>query len=233
MSKARLLIVEDDYAIVRGLKDSFSHCGYQVSTAMDGEAAIQVAKQDCFDLILLDIMLPKRNGFEVCQAIREAAIETPIIMLTAKGEEADVVRGLNIGADDYIAKPFSIKQLQAKCAAFLRRYQKTQVQVYEFGGYCLDFNSRQLKLCENNQIIKLTPKEYELLKLFIRREGRAITRETILNAVWGSHVFTTTRSVDRCVNTLRKKIEKNSVFPQHIISVRNVGYRFKGNAEEL
>lgn len=224
--KPRILIIEDDYAIIRGLKDSFSHQGYEVTTAMDGETAIDTAKQQPFDLILLDIMLPKRNGFEVCESIRAAAIDTPIIMLTAKGEEADIVRGLNIGADDYITKPFSVKQLHAKCAAFLRRYKQAEAPVLTFSHFTLNAETRDLTNTLTQKNTALTPKEYALLHLLLRREGQTFTREAILQAVWGDGILTTFRSVDRCVNTLRKKIEKDTKKPQFLHSIRDVGYRF-------
>ncbi len=226
---ARILLVEDDYAIIRGLKDSFVGHGYEVSTAMDGESAIQAAKTERFDLILLDVMLPKLNGFEVCQAVREAELDTPIIMLTAKGEDEDVVRGLNLGADDYITKPFSIKQLHAKCQAFLRRYKVDQSGEYNFGHFTFNTESRTLMDTRSTQAIALTPKEYALLHLFLRRQGHALTRETILTAVWGDSFLTTLRSVDRCVTTLRKKIEANPKRPEFIQMVRDVGYRFNAD----
>lgn len=222
---ANILIVEDDYAIIRGLKDSFIGKGHYVTTAMDGEEALKAVKEQDFDLIFLDIMLPKINGFEVCSHIRESEIETPIIILTAKGEDEDVVRGLNLGADDYVAKPFSITQVHARANALLRRYSKSTPQEYSFGTFTLHLGSRELR-DDNKNIIKLTPKEYAMLEFFLRKEGQALTRETLLNAVWHSSVLTTTRSVDRCVNTLRKKIEENSKVPQFIKSVRDVGYKF-------
>lgn len=224
--KPKILIIEDDYAIIRGLKDSFSHQGYEVTTVMDGESAISTAKQLPFDLILLDIMLPKRNGFEVCESIRAAAIDTPIIMLTAKGEEPDIVRGLNIGADDYITKPFSTKQLHAKCAAFLRRYKQTEAPALAFGDFILNPETRNLTNTLSQKIISLTPKEYALLHLLLRREGQTFTRESILEAVWGDRMLTTFRSVDRCVNTLRKKIETDTKRPKFLHSIRDIGYRF-------
>lgn len=222
----KVLLIEDDYAIIRGLKDSFLEKKYDVTTAMDGEQALKAVKEQKFSLILLDIMLPKINGFEVCAQIRELEIDTPIIILTAKGEDKDIIRGLNFGADDYVTKPFSIAQLHARANALLRRYQTEQKTEHRFGRYHLDTTSRQLHTSDNTQI-KLTPKEYALLEFFLSRAGKALTRSTLLNAVWHSSVLTTERSVDRCVNTLRKKIEDNSREPKHIISVRDIGYRFE------
>lgn len=225
MAKTKILIIEDDYAIIRGLIDSFSKKGYEVSTAMDGEQAIASALSDDYDLILLDIMLPKANGFEICSRIREAEINTPIIMLTARGDEEDIVRGLNLGADDYVTKPFSIKQLHARCEAFIRRHSRNKVSEYRFGGFALNLTTHQLINAEGG-VIKLSPKEYALLQLFVSREGYALTRQTILNVVWKSSILTTERSVDRCVNTLRKKIEANPQKPVFIQSIRDIGYRF-------
>lgn len=228
MHDYKVLIIEDDYAIMRGLRDSYAKKGYQVYTAMDGEQAIATALHTQVDLILLDIMLPKANGFEVCARIREAEIETPIIMLTARGEEEDVVRGLNLGADDYVTKPFSIKQLHARSEAFIRRHAKHKVQEYHFGDYTLNLMSREL-IRLPNELIKLSPKEFDLLHLFLTRQDRVLTRETILNVVWRSSIITTARSVDRCVTTLRKKIESEPKNAQFIQSVRDVGYRFVGD----
>lgn len=225
MTDKTILIIEDDYAIIRGLKDSYSTKGFSVTTAMDGEQAIQIALHNSFDLILLDVMLPKANGFEVCARIREAEIETPIIMLTARGDEDDIVRALNLGADDYVTKPFSIKQLHARSDAFIRRHCRNKISEYRFGAFTLNVTTHQL-IGREGVPIDLSPKEYALLKLFLSREGCALTRQTILNVVWKSSVLTTERSVDRCVNTLRKKIESNPKESKHIQSIRDIGYRF-------
>lgn len=221
----RILIIEDDYAIIRGLKDSFSQKGFNVKCAMDGEQALSEIQSAYFDLILLDIMLPKHNGFEICQHIREASIDTPLVMLTALGDEENIVRGLNLGADDYITKPFSIVQLHAKCEALLRRYKATETTQYTFGNFTFDIHARTLHHAQTGAI-KLTPKEFSLLHLFLRRESRALTRQTILQAAWSGSLLTTERSVDRCVTTLRKKIENNPKHPKHIHVVRDVGYKF-------
>lgn len=219
-----VLIVEDDSSLIRGLKDSFSQAGFKVLTAMDGEQGLHLAIVEPVDLILLDVMLPKMNGYEVCQGVREAQCDVPIIMLTAKGQEQDVVRGLNLGADDYVTKPFSIVELLARANAFLR--SKKPIQEYFFGGFKVDMISR--KLIFSGKEIPLTPKEFGLLALFISRENYALTRETILSAVWGSSVLTTLRSVDRCVTTLRTKLKKYEHCASYIKSIRDVGYRFDG-----
>jgi len=220
-----VLIVEDDPAMLRGLKDNFEFKGYNVLTAADGEDGLNTALDGKPDLILLDIMLPKINGYEICRLIRREGIETPIIMLTAKGQESDIVLGLNLGADDYVTKPFSIKELLARAEAFLRRSRETQKQVYEFGRCRLDISARKLT-CNGTQV-KLSPKEFNLLELFVRKPGRALTRDEILNAVWGYDCFVGTRSIDRFVTTLRNKIEPDPHKPIFIHTVREIGYKFE------
>lgn len=221
----KILIVEDDSTLMRGLRDNFINKGYQVFCAMDGESALEQAKSINPDLVLLDIMLPKLNGYTVCEELRLAEMSMPIIMLSAKGQEQDVVRGLTLGADDYVCKPFSIVELLARVNAFMRRHNQTKETSIEFGQFRLNLDSR--KFFSNDQEIKLTPKEFGLLELFCKRPGRALTRETILNIVWGRGLLTTSRSVDRCVNTLRKKIESDTQNPKHILSIRDIGYRFE------
>jgi len=225
MASETILIVEDDPTMLRGLKDNFEFEGYRVVTATDGEAGLRAALHRRPDLVILDIMLPRINGYEVCQLIRREGIETPIIMLTAKAQESDIVLGLNTGADDYVTKPFSIKELLARAAAFLRRRREAQSRVYRFGECELQPVSR--KLLRRGAEVELTPKEFNLLMLLVSRPGRAYTRDEILRRVWGYDVIVTTRSVDRCINTLRGKIEPDSASPTHIKTVRDIGYRFE------
>ena len=220
-----LLIIEDDPALLRGLKDNFEQAGYAVQTAMDGEAGLNLALDTKPDLILLDIMLPKINGYEVCRLIRKESLDMPIIMLTAKGEEADIVLGLNLGADDYVTKPFGIRELKARVQAFLRRRQQDEPAQFSFGEFVLDVSSRQL--FRQGKEVELSPKEYNLLELFLRKQGKALTRDEILNHVWGYHSLTGHRSVDRFVATLRQKIESDPTQPQFIHTLREVGYRFE------
>ncbi|UCF14378.1 MAG: response regulator transcription factor [Phycisphaerales bacterium] len=220
-----ILIVEDDAAMLRGLKDNFEFKGYQVLTAADGEEGLEKALSGKPDLIVLDIMLPKINGYEVCRLIRKESLEMPIIMLTAKGEESDIVLGLNLGADDYVTKPFSIKELLARTAAFLRRSKLTDEDIYEFGDYQLDIPAR--KLTQDGNEIKLSPKEFKLLELFLKKLGRALTRDEILNAVWGYDCYVGPRSIDRFVTTLRNKIEPDPHNPTFIHTIREIGYKFE------
>jgi DNA-binding response OmpR family regulator len=220
-----VLIVEDDPTMLRGLKDNFEFKGYRVVTAADGEEGLNAALDGKPDLILLDIMLPKINGYEVCRLIREQQLEMPIVMLTAKGQESDIVLGLNLGADDYVTKPFSIKELLARAAAFLRRTRQVEKDVYEFADYRLDISARTLT--RRDEEIKLSPKEFKLLEYFIKRPGRALTRDDILNRVWGYDYFVGPRSIDRFVTTLRNKIEPDPRNPTFIRTIREVGYKFE------
>ncbi len=220
-----ILIVEDDSTMLRGLKDNFEFSGYKVITADDGEKGLNAALDAKPDLIILDIMLPKINGFEICRLIRKEKLVMPIIMLTAKGEESDIILGLNLGADDYVTKPFSVKELLARSAAFLRRRKREEKKSYKFGKFVLDINSR--KLTKNGKEIYLSPKEFSLLEFFLKREGRALTRDEILNQVWGYETYVTNRSVDRFITTLRNKIEPDPQNPTFIRTIRQIGYKFE------
>jgi DNA-binding response OmpR family regulator len=221
----KILIVEDDPTMLRGLKDNFEFKGYRVLTAADGEDGLNAALNEKPDLIILDIMLPKINGYEVCRLIRKEELEMPIIMLTAKGEESDIVLGLNLGADDYVTKPFSIKELLARAAAFLRRSKQAEQDIYEFGDFRLDIPAR--KLTRKGNEIKLSPKEFKLLELFLKKPGRALTRDDILNTVWGYDCYVGQRSIDRFVTTLRNKIEPDPHNPIYIHTIREIGYKFE------
>lgn len=220
-----VLIIEDDSSMQRGLKDNFEYAGYKVVTAADGEAGLNSVLDAKPDLIILDIMLPKINGYEICRVIRKEKLDMPIIMLTAKGEESDIILGLNLGADDYVTKPFSIKELLARAGAFLRRRKQQEQNVYEFGDFKLNISA--CRLCKNGNEIKLSPKEFRLLEFFLKKQGKALTRDEILNAVWGYSSFTSHRSVDRFVTTLRNKIEPDPHNPTFIHTLREIGYKFE------
>ena len=219
-----ILIVEDDATMLRGLKDNFEFKDYRVLTAADGENGLNLALNEKPDLIILDIMLPKINGYEVCRLIRKENLDMPIIMLTAKGEESDIVLGLNLGADDYVTKPFSIKELLARTEALLRRSKQTEQDIYEFADFQLDIPAR--KLTQHGNEIKLSPKEFRLLEYFLKRQGRALTRDEILNAVWGYDCYVGSRSIDRFITTLRNKIEPDPHDPTFIHTIREIGYKF-------
>lgn len=220
-----VLIIEDDSTMLRGLKDNFEYSGYNVIIAADGEAGLNAALDTKPDLIILDIMLPKINGYEVCRLIRKENLDMPIIMLTAKGEESDIVLGLNLGADDYVTKPFSIKELLSRVAAFLRRRKQEVKDSYGFGNFILEISAR--RLLRNGQEVKLSPKEFKLLEFFLKKQGKALTRDEILNIVWGYNSFSGHRSVDRFVNTLRNKIEPDPHNPTFIHTLREIGYKFE------
>jgi DNA-binding response OmpR family regulator len=225
MSAGRILIVEDEPALMRGLQDTFAAKGYEVLCARDGETGLRFALEAQPELILLDIMLPKVNGYEICRAVREQGLEMPIIMLTARGQEEDIVLGLNLGADDYVTKPFKIRELVARANAFLRRYRTQPGQVVAFGDFELDLTAYKLRRCGLE--VELTAKEFALLAFFAKRAGRALARNDILNGVWGNSVIVTPRSVDRCVTTLRSKIERDPHDPQYLQTIRDIGYRFE------
>jgi|SRR5436190_3323937 len=222
---ASILIVEDDPALLRGLRDNFESQGYRVQVARDGREGMSTALANPPDLLLLDIMLPKTNGYEICRAVRAKHLDMPIIMLTAKGREEDIVRGLELGADDYVTKPFSIRELLARAKAFLRRRPPATAVVLEFGNCRLDLDAH--KLFREDREVALTSKEFKLLEFFARRPGRAITRDQILDAVWGNDIIVNDRSVDRCITTLRAKIEADARRPEWIRTIRDIGYRFE------
>jgi len=225
----RVLIVEDDTTLLRVVSDNFASRGFEVETAIDGEDAIEKASRFPADLIILDVMLPKVNGYEVCRYLRQEEIHTPIIFLTAKGEESDILLGLGLGADDYLTKPFSIRELLARAEAVLRRAEiksKGKLEGSEccFGGFQLDFSARKLRGVEG-RAIKLSPREYELLAFLVRHGGEALSREQIMDSVWGFGARVTTRSIDRFITTLRKKIESRP--GEFIETIREYGYRFR------
>ncbi|NCF89830.1 MAG: response regulator [Verrucomicrobiaceae bacterium] len=222
----KVLVIEDDPALMFGLRENLEMEGYMVLTAVDGELGLELARRERPDLIVLDIMLPGLNGFQICRELREDEFDMPIMMLTALGQEDDVVKGLNLGADDYLTKPFSIKVLLARVRNFLRRYRQAEVEIVTFGQFELNRSSQQLS--RGCKLIELTPKEYGLLDYILRNKGRALTRDQILNAVWGSDLIVTQRSVDRCVTSLRSKIEESPSRPKLLKTVQKIGYRFEG-----
>jgi len=220
-----VLIIEDNPAMLRGLEDNFDLKGYRVKTARDGEQGLEAALKDKPDLIILDIMLPKINGFEICSQIRRRNLDMPIIMLTAKDQESDVVMGLNLGADDYVTKPFSIKELLARAEAFMRRRGGEEPDVYEFGNCRLDIVKETFT--RNGQPVKLSPGQFQMLRLFLKRAGCTLTCDEIRSAVWGHSHFVTLRDIDEAVSTLQDKIEPNPGNPTFIHRIIDIGYKFK------
>jgi DNA-binding response OmpR family regulator len=222
----RILIVEDDPAILRGLSDNLTEEHYEVYVAADGQKGYEMGKRENIDLIILDIVLPKMNGQEVCRSLRNDGVQTPILMLTSKKHEMDKVLGLELGADDYMTKPFSIRELHARIKALLRRHVTLQkdIDVYTFGDVTIDFKKFEVK--KGKKDIKLTTKEFRILKFIINHEGNVVSRSMLLNEVWGYDVFPTTRTVDNYILGLRKKLEDNSARPKHIVTVHTTGYKF-------
>jgi two-component system alkaline phosphatase synthesis response regulator PhoP len=222
----RILIVEDDRDIALGLEEDLARHGYEVATVGDGEKAVRSGKEDAWDLILLDLMLPRKDGFEVCQQLRLAGVKTPIIMLTAKTHEAEKVLGLELGADDYVTKPFSPRELRARIHAILRRVAEESRGTHRFGDCEVDFDRGEVRRA--GAPIDVSALEFRLLAAFIRHRGRVLSREQLIDAVWGQGTFVTDRVVDTHVLNLRKKIELVPAKPCHIRSVRGMGYRFDG-----
>ena len=223
----RILIVEDEPTIAIGLQDDLELEGFQAEVVSDGTTAVTRALEGGYDLILLDVMLPGKDGFTVCREVRRAGLRTPIIMLTARGQEADKVTGLGLGADDYVTKPFSPRELVARIQAVLRRAGEAgPAQVCEFGEVKVDF--ARFEASRKGDKIDLTATEFKLLRAFVEHRGRVLSIPQLLDLVWGTDVFLTDRVVYTHVNNLRGKIEDDPSRPRFIVSVRGAGYRFDG-----
>ena len=221
----RVLIVEDEPDMQLGLRDTCEFEGYEVLVAPDGEAGIQQALHAKPDIILLDIMLPKLSGLDVCRYLRKQGIKTPIIMLTARGQEMDKVIGLETGADDYVTKPFGVNELLARVRAHLRRSANfAALEQYSFSDVNLDFKS--YKATKAGKPLELSPREFETLRYLIVHEGQIVTRDQLLEEVWGYNSFPLTRTVDNHIAKLRHKLERSPDEPQHILTVHRVGYKF-------
>jgi DNA-binding response OmpR family regulator len=221
-----ILIIEDDISILRGLKDNLTFEGYQVHTSTDGQVGLKLALENHIDLLLLDIMLPGMNGYEICRRLKKEKPQLPIIMITARGSEMDTVAGLDIGADDYISKPFGIPELLARVRAVLRRSSTDEqdIETYSFGNISLDFKKFQATI--NNEQTELSSKEFAIMKYLIEHEQEVIHRHDLLEKVWGFEITPTTRTVDNYILELRKKLEDNPSNPKHIITIRGAGYKF-------
>ncbi|MDP2885359.1 MAG: response regulator transcription factor [Ignavibacteria bacterium] len=224
----RILIIEDEKDMVTGLKFNLEASGFAVLAAYDGEEGYKLALEKQPDLIVLDLMLPKRNGYEVCRSLKQEIPQIPIVMLTARGQEADIVLGLELGADDYITKPFSVLELIARIKSVLRRTKSgTQIpETYRFGNLEVDFKKYDAR--KKGKPITLSPREYEILKYFVEKQGEIVSREDLLNAVWGYESFPNTRTVDTHIAKLRQKIEDKPDDPQHVITIHGIGYKFLG-----
>ena len=223
----KILIIEDEPGILVSLKDEFESQGYIVHVAEDGEKGLEIAKGEKPDLIILDIMLPVLDGYEVCKKLRMEGATTPIIMLTVKDEEVDKVLGLELGADDYVTKPFSFRELTARVKAIFRRTEEraSDLTCYSFGQIELDFKKYEAK--KKNKKLERTPLEFQMLKLFIQKKEQVLSRDDFLDKIWGEdNVSVSDRTVDSHIANIRKKIEDDPSNPKHILSIRGVGYKF-------
>ncbi len=221
----RILIIEDDRAILRGLKDNLEYESYEVLTATDGEQGYKGIQNHRPHLVILDLMIPKMSGYELCRKIRSEGITTPILMLTARGEEMDRVHGLDLGADDYVTKPFSVPELLARIRAILRRAQPATVlpDHVAFDDVSVDF--KRFEATKAGQAAKLSRKEFGVLRLLAARAGQVVTRNELLDEVWGHESFPTTRTVDNHIASLRAKLEDDPAHPRRLITVHGVGYK--------
>lgn len=226
----RILLVEDELGLVLTLGDRLRSEGYALVVARDGEEGLRQALHESFDAIVLDVMLPKKSGFEVCQELRQAEVDTPILMLTARTQTTDKVRGLKIGADDYLTKPFAMPELLARLEALLRRTTPRPAEplptVYHFGDITVDL--QRMNVSREGNGLTLSAREFELLRYLIEHRGATLSRDQLLNEVWGYHSMPSTRTVDVHVAWLRQKIESDPKRPQFIQTVHGLGYKFVG-----
>ena len=223
---SRILVVEDEEAIALALETDLRMEGYDVEVIADGVAASRRACEGGFDLILLDVMLPGRDGFEVCRDVRGAGVRTPILMLTAKAQEAEKVLGLELGADDYVTKPFSAKELRARVKALIRRSADAAQEVQRFGDLEVDFGRVEVR--RHGHALDLTPLEFKILAALVKHRGRVVARDRLLDLAWGENTFLSDRVIDNHVANLRRKIEDDARAPRLVTSVRGIGYRFDG-----
>ncbi|MFQ5582874.1 MAG: response regulator transcription factor [Calditrichia bacterium] len=223
----KILVVEDEPAMRRGLKDNLEFEGYEVDFAEDGITALQKILEQAYDLVVLDVMLPEMSGFDVCKKVREEGKSTPIIMLTAKGEEIDKVLGLELGADDYMTKPFSLRELLARIKAVLRRKPGTTIaekQSIKIGN--LEVNFATYNAFAGKQAVPMSHKEFEVLKYLWQHQNQTVSRDSLLEDVWGYDEYPTTRTVDNFILKLRQKIEDDPAHPRHILTVHGIGYKY-------
>ena len=222
----RILIIEDDPATVAGLSDTLTEEHFEVSTVMSGQMGYERAKEGGFDLIILDIMLPDKSGIDVCKDLRKDGMNTPILMLTGKKEEIDKVLGLEMGADDYVTKPFSLRELVARVKAILRRPLEIHPEIEEYSFSNVEINFKKQDAKKGEKLIELSAMEFKVMKYFIQREGEVIERNKLLDEVWGYENYPSTRTVDNFILNLRKKIENDHSNPKHLLTVHGAGYKF-------
>ncbi len=222
---SRIIVIEDDRAILRGLKDNLEYESYEVLTATDGEQGYRLIREQSCDLIVLDLMIPKMDGYELCRKVRSEGVTVPILMLTARSEEMDRVHGLDIGADDYVTKPFSMPELLARIRAILRRVQSPAIlpDDLRFDDVSVDF--KRFEARKGGEVLKLSRKEFGVLRLLAARAGQVVTRNEMLDEVWGHECYPTTRTVDNHIASLRSKLENDPANPRHLITIHGVGYK--------
>jgi DNA-binding response OmpR family regulator len=228
MDMRKVLIVEDDQAMAVALRDGFTYEGYAVHVARDGAAGLRMAEERSHDLVILDVMLPRMSGLDVCRQLRSAGNDTPIIMLTARGQEIDKVLGLKTGADDYVTKPFSFLELMARVEAVLRRTSKSNETVEQVSFGDIEMNFKTFEASKGGSALELSPREFKMMKYFVEHRGEVVTRDQLLDHVWGYEGLPLTRTVDMHIAKLRQKIEDTPSDPHHVITVHRVGYKFTG-----
>jgi DNA-binding response OmpR family regulator len=227
----RVLVVEDEPGIAMALEDDLRLEGYTVDVCGDGRDAVSLGLESRFDVILLDIMLPGKDGFEVCRELRRHGIKTPILMLTARAQESEKVLGFEVGADDYVTKPFGVRELRARIAALLRRTRDAEQEVQSrIGEAEVDFNRAEIRI--NGTAVPLTPLEFRVLQAFIRARGRILTRDQLVAAAWGPNTYVSDRVVDNHIGSLRRKLNDNSDQPRHLQNVRGLGYRLSADPDK-
>ena len=222
--RPHVLLVDDEPSLVLVLQDRLESEGYHVTAVGDGDAALATATADAFDIVVLDGMLPGRDGFDVCRTLRQRGVKTPILMLSARGQVVDRIVGLQLGADDYLTKPFDVGELLARMTALLRRATPTGLDAYRFGDVVV--NKRAAEVTRGSERVDLTAREFQLLLYLVEHEGATLSRDELLNAVWGYEATVLTRTVDVHVGTLRQKLEAHPRKPRHILTVHGLGYRF-------
>jgi DNA-binding response OmpR family regulator len=222
----KLLIIEDDVSIAKGLYEYFNNENYEVLTSHNGEEGYLLACNSKADLIILDLMLPGKNGMEICRDLRMQKNSTPILMLTSKGDEIDKIIGLEIGADDYVTKPFSLRELSARVKAILRRNIYTATDIEEINFDNISINFKKQEAFKNKIPLDFSTMEFKILKYFSIHEGEVITREMLLDEVWGFENYPTTRTVDNFILSLRKQVEENPSAPKHLLTIHKAGYKF-------
>ncbi len=230
-NRKRILLIEDEMGLVLTLTDRLSSEGYLVAHACDGEKGEKLATEGGFDVILLDVMLPKKSGFDIIRDLRKNGITTPVLMLTARGQVNEKVIGLKLGADDYLTKPFEMLELLARIESLLRRtlklsHSSATINSYSFGPFTVNFS--KMEILQKGKQIELSGREFQLLRFFIEHQGVVLSRETILNQVWGYDAMPTTRTIDTHVTWLRQKLEENPKYPKYIITIHGFGYKFVG-----